>query len=258
MKVGIICKLKVDCLGNKAGVLGVVFNDYGDGFQVIFENGNYDGFSTRRNLPSQMRTEDLIEADFFLEEVGFEESLAAYPFRNVMQVSADYRDGVFDIAWSERWKCFAKVFSSMPKPVPCPFDSPCVGEAKIHVDGDICFVHCVNCGRHTDTYKTEAEAVAAWNAVVKPKPEQPEQTEQTCLICGCEWSKPCEGGCYWVMPGICSKCVTEAVPECIDVLIDTILLTHQDEINHEHHGEATCSTCDLIGMARKIEAALRQ
>ena len=45
MKVGTICKLKVDCLGNKAGTLGVVFNDYGDGFQVIFENGSYDGIS---------------------------------------------------------------------------------------------------------------------------------------------------------------------------------------------------------------------
>ena len=46
MKVGTICKLKVDCLGNEPGTLGVVFYDYGDGFQAIFENGNYDGFST--------------------------------------------------------------------------------------------------------------------------------------------------------------------------------------------------------------------
>lgn len=81
--------------------------------------------------------------------------------------------------------------------------------------------------------------------------------EQTCRICGCTDSKACEGGCSWVLPGLCSKCITEAVPECIEILIDTILLTHQDDINHEHHGVVNCATCDLIGMARKIEAALK-
>ncbi|KKN55609.1 hypothetical protein LCGC14_0580810 [marine sediment metagenome] len=104
MKVGTICKLKVNCLNNKAGTLGVVFNDYGDGFQAIFENGSYDGFSTTRDLPSQTRSVAQIEADYFLEEVGFEESLAAYQFKNVNQVFVDYIHRVFDIAWSEGWK----------------------------------------------------------------------------------------------------------------------------------------------------------
>ncbi len=102
MKVGTVCKLKVDCLDNKTGTLGVVFNDYGDGFQVIFENGNYDGFSAT-GTGSGAR-EGFTEADFYLEEVGFEESLADYRFLNVMEVSGDYRDDLFSIAWSEGWK----------------------------------------------------------------------------------------------------------------------------------------------------------
>jgi hypothetical protein len=101
MKVGTVCKLKVDCLGNKAGTLGVVFNEYDDeggaGFQAIFENGNYDGFSTTRKTlhPGTKGT----EAEYFLEEVGFEQSLAGYQFRNVMQVAADFKKGLFDIVW---------------------------------------------------------------------------------------------------------------------------------------------------------------
>jgi len=86
MKVGTICKLKVDCLGNKAGTLGVVFYDYGDGFQAIFENGNYDGFSrtSKMKAPSCPEAITQTETDFFLEEVGFEESLAGYQFKTVM------------------------------------------------------------------------------------------------------------------------------------------------------------------------------
>ena len=93
--------MKVDCLNNKAGILGVVFYDYGDGFQAIFENGNYDGFSER---PGSMRdlTRDIdpkSEADFCLEEVGFEPLLSGYQFKNVTQVSKDYRRGLFDVVW---------------------------------------------------------------------------------------------------------------------------------------------------------------
>ena len=98
MKVGTIVKLKVACLGNEKGTLGVVFYDYGDGFQVIFENGNYDGFSIDEEIT---RTGTRIEADYFLEEVGFEESLASYQFTNVIQVCAAYRRGLFDIVWKK-------------------------------------------------------------------------------------------------------------------------------------------------------------
>lgn len=104
MKVGTICKLKVGCLGNKAGTLGVVFNDYGDGFQAIFENGNYDGFSNKPFRPAPVPSQAQTEADHFLEEVGFEVSLAGYKFQNVRTVSEDYRQGKFDRAWSVFWQ----------------------------------------------------------------------------------------------------------------------------------------------------------
>lgn len=93
MRVGTVVKLKRDCLGNKVGILGVVFYDYGDGFQAIFENGNYDGFHTEGNFADTNQT----EADFILQEVGFEPSLANYQFQNVIRVSEDFRKGLFDI-----------------------------------------------------------------------------------------------------------------------------------------------------------------
>lgn len=88
--------------------------------------------------------------------------------------------------------------------------------------------------------------------------EKESPKEQTCLICGCTDSKACEGGCSWAIPGICSKCITDRVPECIDLLIAVILETHQAEILAGHHRDRGCSTCDLIEFARKIEKALRQ
>lgn len=33
-----------------------------------------------------------------------------------------------------------------------------------------------------------------------------EFNEQTCRECGCGWTSPCEGGCYWVEPDLCSSC----------------------------------------------------
>lgn len=99
MQVGTIVKLKRDCLDNPKGAIGVVFYDYGDGFQAIFPNGNYDGFSTDEK-------EDvfggLTEADFILEEVGFEPSLADYQFRNVITVDLDFRRGLFDVVFKQK------------------------------------------------------------------------------------------------------------------------------------------------------------
>ena len=104
MKVGTICKLKVDCLGNKAGTLGVVFFD-NDGIMVIFANGHYDGFSTRIQMGGSGRNPMMdSEALAFLEVVGFEESLAGYQFESVIQVSNDFDLGLFNIVWSDKWK----------------------------------------------------------------------------------------------------------------------------------------------------------
>lgn len=46
---------------------------------------------------------------------------------------------------------------------PCPFNSPCIGEGKIMHNADIWYVFCKNCGRHTNSYQTRAEAIKAWN-----------------------------------------------------------------------------------------------
>ena len=89
MVVGTTVKLKVSCLGNNAGALGVCYskdNDLGrPSYGVIFENGNYDGFS-----PEEVRD--------FLEETGFAMSVRDYQFTNVMKLSRDFDDGVFHAA----------------------------------------------------------------------------------------------------------------------------------------------------------------
>ena len=95
MKVGTIVKLKVDCLGNPKGTLGVVFYDYGDGSQAIFKNGSYDGFSET----SKMSKNGEIEAEFFLEKVGFCDNLVDYQFKNVIAVEQDFRKGIFSEIW---------------------------------------------------------------------------------------------------------------------------------------------------------------
>lgn len=89
MKVGDIVKLKVGCLGNSALTEGVVFNHYGTGFQVIFPNGEYDGFSEIGKINNQ------VEAEYFLEYVRHKKKLENYCFANVMQLSQDFKNGLF-------------------------------------------------------------------------------------------------------------------------------------------------------------------
>lgn len=84
--VGTVVRLRVPCLGNKMGTIGVGINDYGDGCQVIFPNGEYDGFSEE-------------EQHEFLDVIGTETSVSGYRFQNVMKLSDDYRRGLFDKAF---------------------------------------------------------------------------------------------------------------------------------------------------------------
>jgi hypothetical protein len=79
--------LNRDCLGNKTGAMGYVFNEYQDyddptkiGVQIIFPNGEYDGFSWA-------------EQQAFLTQIGVEERYTSYRFRNVIKVSRDFADG---------------------------------------------------------------------------------------------------------------------------------------------------------------------
>ena len=96
--VGDVVSLRTTCLGNSPGALGVVFYHYGDGCQVIFENGSYDGFSFTRRMPTE-NDEKVSEFDFFLKKIGYDKNVADYNFTNVFAVerafNAGYWQGTF-------------------------------------------------------------------------------------------------------------------------------------------------------------------
>ena len=91
LNVGDVVELKISCLGNLSRTKGVVFNIYQDfddnskfGAQIIFENGNYDGFSTS-------------DQEFFLKELKNEmNEYSDYQFTNVNKVSQDFKNGFWD------------------------------------------------------------------------------------------------------------------------------------------------------------------
>jgi hypothetical protein len=85
--IGMKFKLLYPMLGNPAETEGYVFNQYEDfddpeeyGIQIIFPNGEYDGFSAR-------------EQHLYLKYVCACPEYSDYNFRNVMQVSEDFRKG---------------------------------------------------------------------------------------------------------------------------------------------------------------------
>jgi hypothetical protein len=86
LKVGDVVALRIPCLQNEVGVLGVVYYDYGMGIQVVFENGEYDGFSND-------------EQERFLNYVTHNEMCEDYHFTNVIKLSRDFRDGRFNSVW---------------------------------------------------------------------------------------------------------------------------------------------------------------
>jgi hypothetical protein len=92
IRLGSVVKLTCYCLGNSAGTVGLVINDYGTGVQVIFPNGEYDGFS-RVNAKSLGYKSEI---DLFLTEEDWDKELALYEFTTVIQLDDDFRRGVFD------------------------------------------------------------------------------------------------------------------------------------------------------------------
>jgi hypothetical protein len=83
-KIGYKVALTVPMLGNEAGALGYVYEEYTDlsdetksGVSVVFENGNYDGFSYE-------------EQKKFLKFLYVIPFYAGYKFQNVMRVSQDF------------------------------------------------------------------------------------------------------------------------------------------------------------------------
>jgi hypothetical protein len=88
--IGLKVTLKQNCLGNKINTVGYVFNLYPDfdrkdkvGIQVIFENGNYDGFSVE-------------EQKLFLKMGKIDPRYSNYVFRSVAQVNYDFYDGYWN------------------------------------------------------------------------------------------------------------------------------------------------------------------
>lgn len=85
--IGSKWKLKKAMLGNEVGIVGYVFNQYNDfddssklGIQIIFPNGQYDGFSVE-------------EQKLYLEYVAAGDKYSSYQFRNVMDVWRDFQNG---------------------------------------------------------------------------------------------------------------------------------------------------------------------
>jgi len=84
--------LKQPLLGEKKGAIGVVVDEYADfeivgelGTMIIFEDGNYDGFSS-------------YDRSQFLDKLSHKP--LDYKFENVITLSRDYEDGKFNNAFS--------------------------------------------------------------------------------------------------------------------------------------------------------------
>lgn len=89
--IGAKYKLTKGMLGVPAGSIGYVFAEYPDfdvegasGIQVLFRNGNFDGFSVE-------------EQELYLEYIGYVPEYQDYDFQNVMQVDRDFQSGYW--AW---------------------------------------------------------------------------------------------------------------------------------------------------------------
>lgn len=87
-EVGDAVRLKISCLGNPTGTVGYVFHTYNltgeGGAQVIFTNGNYDGFGAD-------------EQDDFLEYLGT--TGIPYEFTHVIKVSEHFAASGFKDAF---------------------------------------------------------------------------------------------------------------------------------------------------------------
>ena len=98
--IGHVVKLTRACLGNPVGTVGFVVEEYKDfdgsekpGLQIIFANGEHDGFS-------------VADQELFLEfvEGNVHSKHARYEFTNVIRMYDDYKKGYwnFDILnWTQ-------------------------------------------------------------------------------------------------------------------------------------------------------------
>lgn len=88
----VVVKTALGLLGNSRGARGVVVDEYdlgdGPGVFVIFENGNYDGFST-------------FDQENFIAKHGHDLEIEAYEFLNVMRLSTDFMSGRFKTVFNK-------------------------------------------------------------------------------------------------------------------------------------------------------------
>ena len=95
-RVATIAMLKVPCLGNDEGVIGICYDVYElggrKGYAFIFENGKYDGFAPD-------------EVDSFLLVLDHSQPSYEMPwdykFENVMKLTRDFEDGVFGVPFAD-------------------------------------------------------------------------------------------------------------------------------------------------------------
>ena len=76
--------------------------------------------------------------------------------------------------------------------------------------------------------KEEVEAV-----IQKPIIDTDQENDgEKCWVCGCTDDHACEGGCYWVIPGLCSRCAERMEDqEQKETLIDFL----QRKAERAHH-----------------------
>ena len=93
LKIGDVVTTTTPLLGCNTGTRGVVYEVYQDfddpdkqGASIIFENGNYDGFSYEEQQ-IMLNEEKVMHIPFLVRE---------YKFENVMKLSKDYKNGFWD------------------------------------------------------------------------------------------------------------------------------------------------------------------
>lgn len=87
--VGTIVKIAKRFMGDEAGSIGVVYENYclGDahkGCSIITASGAYDGFS-----------KDCLNI-LSVKPIGYCNAISAYQFKNVNQLTVDFHNGVFE------------------------------------------------------------------------------------------------------------------------------------------------------------------
>ena len=93
LQVGNVITNVMPLLGNNIGTKGVVYEVYQDfdesgkqGASIIFENGNYDGFSYEEQQ-IMLNVENIKNIPLWIRE---------YQFENVMKLSKDYKNGIWN------------------------------------------------------------------------------------------------------------------------------------------------------------------